>query len=61
MDAKRQGRPALPADARRRHKVGVRFSDAELETLRAEAEQRHVSLSTWLRQRVFSNGTTATA
>lgn len=61
MQTKRQGRPRIPKDSQRRHRVGVRFSDAELATLQAEANERHVSLSTWLRQRLFTSGTTATA
>lgn len=61
MQTKRQGRPELPASAKRKHKVGIRLDDAELELLRAEADQRHVALSVWLRLRIFSNGTTATA
>lgn len=58
---KRQGRPELPNDAKRRHKVAVRLTDNELAGLQKEADEQHVALSVWLRQRVFRNGATANA
>jgi hypothetical protein len=58
---RRQGRPTIPSDAKRKHRVQVRLTDAELEGLQAQADKRHVALSVWLRQVIFINGTTAKA
>jgi hypothetical protein len=61
MKHRRQGRPALSADAKRRNRVAVRLTDTELQQLQTEADERHVAISVWLRIKSFSDGTTATA
>lgn len=60
MKSKPTGRPPIPSDARRRNRVLVCLTDAELEGLRAEAKKNTVALSVWLRWRMLQRtGTTA--
>lgn len=58
--SKPTGRPAKPIDAKRRNRVTFCLTDAELETLRAEANANGCALSFWLRWRTLQRtGTTA--
>lgn len=57
MEATKKGRPPLPAEAKRRHKVQLRVNTEELELLQAEADQHHVALSTWVRMKILTTTT----
>lgn len=50
----KKGRPELPEDAKRRHRVQLRLNTDELEQLQAEADQHHVALSTWVRLKMLT-------
>jgi hypothetical protein len=48
--AKKAGRPPLPSEQKRAHRIQVPVSPPELEAMQAAADSAGVALSVWMRE-----------
>lgn len=56
MHDRKVGRPALPDEDRKRCSVRIRLSNAELLDVKKKAEAEEVSVSSYIRERIKTNG-----
>lgn len=56
MHERKVGRPALPDEDRKRCSVRIRLSNAELLDVKKKAEAEEVSVSSYIRERIKTNG-----